>query len=93
MRLQQALLSPILGCMHGLIELVKAVDGEKQAVDSIHSHGSLEDLFQIEISDFAAALDYIGTFTVRADHSAAVDLDGPILANQAESDAQLWRPV
>src|SRR5215472_15562643 len=74
----------LLSLLHGLVDLVKVLDGEQLFLQLIDLDGSRKHFFQVEVSDLTALFDYIRALFMRADHAAAVNLDHPILPNQSK---------
>ncbi len=40
----------LFGLVHGFVDLVEAFDGEKEVVDVVNFHGSVENFIEIEIA-------------------------------------------
>ena len=69
-----------------VVDLVEGFDGEENGLHGAGLHGLAEDGFEGKVADLAASLEDAGTFGVRADEAAAVDLELTVLADDPELD-------
>src|SRR5580704_12422869 len=74
----------LLGLLHGLVDLIEAVDREKPLLNLVNLNRSRENVFQIEIPDLATFFDHVGALAVRTDDAAAVNFYSSTLPNQPE---------
>src|SRR5262249_30303134 len=79
-------LDSLLCFMHRLVDLIETVHCKQHFLELIHFYRGVEHFVQGEIVHGAMSFDHAQAFAVRADESAAVDLDFVVLADETELD-------
>src|SRR5664279_1729479 len=72
--------------VHGFINLIETAHCEEKLVQFIDFYGSVQHFIQSEVVDRTMTLHDVLAFRMRADETAAVDLDLIVLTNHAELD-------